>query len=99
MKAKVIKRFKDKYTNKIHEVSKDGEFIEVTEERFNEILQAGNYIEAITDDVSEGKNMTDGNGTAENKTSKDDEKPAEDKAASKPSKKDNTKKSTKENDK
>lgn len=47
MKVKVIKRFRDKYTGKIHEVSKDGEFIEVAEERFKEILEAGEYVEAI----------------------------------------------------
>jgi hypothetical protein len=34
MKVKVVKKFRDKYTKKIHEV---GEEIEVTKERYEEI--------------------------------------------------------------
>ena len=45
MKAKVLVKFKDKYDLK--KVYKVGDVIEVTEERFEEILQVGPFVEAV----------------------------------------------------
>lgn len=44
MKVKVLKRFKDKHTGKIHE---KGKTITVTKERFDEILKVGKFVEKI----------------------------------------------------
>ena len=44
MKALVLKKFKDKYSGKIHE---KGETITVSKERFAEILEVGNFVEEI----------------------------------------------------
>ena len=45
MKAKVLVKFKDKYDLK--KVYKVDDVIEVTEERFEEILQVGPFVEAV----------------------------------------------------
>ena len=46
MKVKVLRRFKDKYTKKIH---KKGEIIEVTDERYEEINSTahGVFVEPV----------------------------------------------------
>ena len=44
MKAKVIKRFKDKHTGELHQ---KGTTITITKERFEEILSVGPFIEAV----------------------------------------------------
>lgn len=44
MKAKVLKRFKDKYSGKIHNV---GDVITISKDRFNEILTVGEFVEEI----------------------------------------------------
>ena len=44
MKVKVTKAFVDKHTREFHDI---GEVIEVTEERANEILSAGEYIKEV----------------------------------------------------
>lgn len=44
MKAKVLMRFRDKETKKLHEA---GEIIDVTTKRVNEIMRKGGYIELI----------------------------------------------------
>jgi hypothetical protein len=51
MKAKVLKKFKDKYSGKIY---KPGTVIEVTEERFEEIRNADkSLIEAVEEKAEE----------------------------------------------
>lgn len=45
MKAKVLQRFKDKYDQTV--VYKVGEVYEFTEERFEEILTVGKFVERI----------------------------------------------------
>ena len=47
MKAKVIKEFKDKHTKKIHKV---GDVLTVSQERFDEILTVGNFVEEINEE-------------------------------------------------
>lgn len=47
MKVKVLERFKDKYTGKVHEADK---VMEVTKKRFEEILSVGNYVEEIVEE-------------------------------------------------
>lgn len=47
MKVKVTKAFIDKHTREFHDY---GEIIEVTEERANEILSAGEYIAIIEEE-------------------------------------------------
>lgn len=44
MKAKVLKRFKDKHTGELH---LKGTTITVSKERFQEILSVGPFVEAI----------------------------------------------------
>ena len=44
MKVKVIKEFVDKHTNKLHKVN---EVFECTEDRYNEIMGAGSYVEPV----------------------------------------------------
>lgn len=42
MKAKVLKKFRDKNTGKIH---KKNDVITISKERFEEILKAGKFVE------------------------------------------------------
>lgn len=44
MKAKVVKSFRDKYTNEIH---KENSEITISEERFAEILTVGPFVEKV----------------------------------------------------
>lgn len=44
MKAKVLKRFKDKYSGKFHE---EGEMLTITRDRYNEILKVGKLVEEV----------------------------------------------------
>ena len=44
MEAKVIKRFKDKETGEVRAV---GDIFECTQTRFNEILEAGPFVEKV----------------------------------------------------
>lgn len=45
MKAKVKISFRDKYTDELYKI---GDVIEVTEERFDEILSVGDFIETVS---------------------------------------------------
>lgn len=47
MKAKVLKRFKDKHTGKVYKV---GEIITVTKKRFAEILETAPLVEEVTEE-------------------------------------------------
>lgn len=51
MKVKVIKKFRDKETKIINI---PGDNLDVSEERFNELVAAGNYVEAVEDDEEPG---------------------------------------------
>lgn len=52
MKAKVLQKFKDKYDQTV--IYKAGKVYEFTEERFEEILTAGKFVERIeTEEVAE----------------------------------------------
>lgn len=57
MKVKVIKRFKDKHTNLLHEV---GQEIEVTDKRCSEINSTsyGIFVEEIKEDKKTTKKTT-----------------------------------------
>lgn len=46
MKAKVLKRFKDKYSGEIH---KEGETITISKERYKEILKVAPLVEEVKD--------------------------------------------------
>lgn len=50
MKAKVLKRFKDKHNGKIYE---SGDVITVSKKRFAEILEVGQLVEEITETTEE----------------------------------------------
>lgn len=65
MKVKVIEEFRDKHTKKIHIVNK---VMEITKERYDEILTVGNFVEPIKEEpkVVVEKNAT----TNESKTKK-----------------------------
>lgn len=51
MKVKVIKKFKDKYTGV--EYAK-GDVLDISEERYAEIMRAGNYVYQIAQNAAEG---------------------------------------------
>lgn len=44
MKVKVVKKFKDKHTRKIHKVN---DVLEVSQERYKEILEKGELVEPV----------------------------------------------------
>lgn len=44
MKVKVTRQFRDKYTGELH---KKGDLLEITEERYNEIMSVGNFVYKI----------------------------------------------------
>jgi hypothetical protein len=44
MKAKVVKEFRDKYTGETH---KNGKVLDISEERFEEILTVGAFVEKV----------------------------------------------------
>lgn len=50
MKVKVLVRFKDKHTKKIHKVN---DVLEVTDERYKEILTKGKLVEEISEEPTE----------------------------------------------
>lgn len=50
MKAKVLKRFKDKHSGEIHE---PGDIITVTKKRFKEILEVDVLVEEVTEETTE----------------------------------------------
>lgn len=47
MKVKVIEKFKDKHTGKIHEENKT---MTISKKRYDEILQVGKFVEEIKDE-------------------------------------------------
>ena len=55
MKAKVLKRFKDKHTGELHQ---KGTTITVSKERFDEILSVGPFVEAIKTGKTKEKKET-----------------------------------------
>jgi hypothetical protein len=58
MKAKVLKRFKDKHTSELH---LKGTTITVSKERYEEILTVGPFVEAVkTRKTKEKKETGDG---------------------------------------
>lgn len=50
MKVKVIKKFRDKHTKEIHKVNKE---MEISKERFDEILSVGKFVEEIKEESKE----------------------------------------------
>lgn len=48
MKAKVLKRFRDKYSGEIYEV---GEVLTITKKRFKEILEVDALVEEVTEET------------------------------------------------
>ena len=44
MKVKVLEKFRDKYTGKVHE---KGKTITISKERYDEILTVGKFVEEI----------------------------------------------------
>lgn len=58
MKAKVLKRFKDKHTGELHQ---KGATITISKERYEEILSVGPFVEALKTGKTKEKKET-GNG-------------------------------------
>lgn len=52
MKVKVIKKFRDKETKKIH---KAGDELNITKKRFAEIQKVGNFVVEVTDGAADGE--------------------------------------------
>lgn len=61
MKVKVIKRFRDKHTRKIHKVN---DALTVSQERFDEILTVGKLVEEIKEEPEGEKTGEHVNGNA-----------------------------------
>lgn len=62
MKVKVTRKFRDKYTGELH---KKGDFLEITEERYNEIMSVGAFLYEITQKDAEkplGRSMIENTG-------------------------------------
>ena len=68
MKVKVISSFRDKFTKKIHQ---PGEELDLTNERADEILNVGKFIELLEEPKQQGKSADE----EEPKKPADDEKP------------------------
>lgn len=56
MKVKVLTSFRDKNTKTIHQV---GEVLEVTEERFKEILSVGKFVSKIEEKKKDDKKKSE----------------------------------------
>ena len=56
MKVKVIKEFVDKHTKRLHKV---GSTFECDKTRFNEIKEAGSFIEPVSEPKKEKVNKTE----------------------------------------
>lgn len=52
MKVKVIREFKDKHTNELHEL---GSTFDVTNKRFKEIQSVGDFVQEIKEEVKPDK--------------------------------------------
>ena len=52
MKAKVLKRFRDKYSNEIYEV---GDVLTVTKKRFKEILEVDVLVEEVIEEAEQSE--------------------------------------------
>lgn len=52
MKVKVLQNFRDKHTNKGY---RTGDVIEITEQRFQEILKKGSFVESVEKAVKKGE--------------------------------------------
>lgn len=48
MKAKVLKRFRDKHSGEIHEVD---EILTISKKRFAEILTVGDFVEEVKEET------------------------------------------------
>lgn len=75
MKVKVIRKFTDKHTGELYN---KGDLLEITEERYNEILSVGEFVFKIAQDDAENANTEDAN-TLSNDT---EETPTDDSGAS-----------------
>lgn len=49
MKVKVTHKFKDKYTEETHY---KGEVLEITDERYQEIMSAGNFVQIVPEEAA-----------------------------------------------
>ena len=59
MKVKVLKKFIDKHTGKVHEPSKKGTFLTITKERYEEIISVDEgLVEVVADEVPAEKKTT-----------------------------------------
>lgn len=90
MKVKVISSYRDKFTKKIHQ---PGEELELTNERADEILKVGKFIELLEEPKQQGKSSDDEEPKQQDKTADDEEpkKPADDEKPKSKGKKKNNK--------
>ena len=58
MKVKVTRKFRDKYTGELH---KKGDLLEITEERYNEIMSVGSFVYKFAQDDVESVSSDDVN--------------------------------------
>lgn len=54
MKVVVLRKFLDKYTGEIH---KPDDVLEITEERFEEILKVGKLVEKVSEEKTETEEL------------------------------------------
>ncbi len=75
MKVKVTRQFRDKYTGELH---KKGDLLEVTEERYAEIMSVGNLVFKIAQNDAQNTSSIEGDtlsSEAEETPTNDSEKP------------------------
>lgn len=56
MKVKVLRKFLDKHTGEVH---KPGDVLEITEERFEEILKVGKLVEKVSKEKTEPEEVAE----------------------------------------
>lgn len=56
MKVKVTRKFRDKYTGELH---RKGDCLEITEERYAEIMSVGNFVYQIAQNAAENEESSD----------------------------------------
>ena len=77
MKVKVIRKFRDKYTGELH---RKGDFLEITEERYAEIMSVGNLVRQVAQNDAQNTSSDSANilsNEAEETPTNDSAKPSD----------------------
>lgn len=72
MKVKVVNEFRDKYTSELYTV---GTELEITEERYDEIVKVGRLVEIMKEEFVEEESVEEARETEQSEQSEPIEKP------------------------